>query len=154
MYADHDVIGYITFVGMMLLFGIMILLLYGVYRCMRIILYNFRKKSVLSVDYTQSQLSQGGRIVFKANLNVWLARGFIKSKIRSPFGDMQEFSSYYDKDTGFLAMEKWTGYHASMVMQHIVSGKVQKGAIPIEKAMSGIDFYDYAKKRNYSIKIF
>ena len=60
---------------------------------------------------------------------------------------------YFDSETGFLAMEQWTGYHASMVMQHIVDGKVENGAIPIEKAMSGVDFYKYAKERKYNINI-
>ncbi len=59
----------------------------------------------------------------------------------------------YNDETEFLAMEQWTGYHASMVMQHIVNGKVPLGAHPIEKALSGADFYDYAKSRGYKIKI-
>ena len=60
---------------------------------------------------------------------------------------------YFDKKTGFLAMEQWTGYHASMVMQHIMNGKIETGAIPIEKAMSGSDFYKYAINRKYNIRI-
>ena len=63
-----------------------------------------------------------------------------------------ECIEYFDKETGFLAMEKWTGYHASMVMQHIVNGSVGKGVISIEKAISGSDFYNSAIKRNYKIK--
>ena len=59
----------------------------------------------------------------------------------------------YDNDTGFLAMEQWTGYHASMVMQHIANSKVPHGAHPIEKALSGIDFYNYAVQRGYEINI-
>lgn len=59
----------------------------------------------------------------------------------------------YDDETSFLAMEKWTGFHASIVMQHIVDGKVSAGAHPIEKALSGKDFYEYAKLRSYRIKI-
>ena len=59
----------------------------------------------------------------------------------------------YNEETGFLAMEMWTGFHASMVMQHIASSKVSAGAHPIEKALSGKDFYDYAKARAYDIKI-
>ena len=50
-------------------------------------------------------------------------------------------------------MEKWTGFHASMVMQHIMNGKVDLGAHPIEIAMRGTDFYDYAITRGYDIKI-
>ena len=59
----------------------------------------------------------------------------------------------YDKNTNFLAMEKWTGFHASMVMQHIMNKKVSLGAHPIENAMKGTDFYDYALQRGYDIKI-
>jgi len=59
----------------------------------------------------------------------------------------------YDEDTGFLAMEKWTGFHASMVMQHIMNDKVGLGAHSIENAMSGSAFYDYAVQRGYDIRI-
>ena len=62
-----------------------------------------------------------------------------------------ECIEYFDKETGFLAMEKWTGYHASMVMQHIINGSVEKGVVSIEKAISGSDFYNSAIKRNYKI---
>ncbi len=50
-------------------------------------------------------------------------------------------------------MEMWTGFHASMVMQHIANSKVSLGVNPIEKALSGIDFYDYSKQRGYEIEI-
>ena len=59
----------------------------------------------------------------------------------------------YDDKTQLMAMEKWTGWHASIVMQHIANGKIKEGAYPIEKALSGKDFYEQAKKRNYKIKI-
>ena len=50
-------------------------------------------------------------------------------------------------------MEQWTGYHASMVMKHIMDGKVDLGAHPIENALSGSAFYDYAIQRGYDLKI-
>ena len=59
----------------------------------------------------------------------------------------------YNEDTKFLAMEMWTGFHASMVMQHIAASKIESGAYPIEKALSGNDFYNYALSRNYKIEI-
>ena len=59
----------------------------------------------------------------------------------------------YNEGTGFLAMEMWTGFHASMVMQHIASSKVPVGAHPVEKALSGTDFYNYSKARGYDIHI-
>ena len=59
----------------------------------------------------------------------------------------------YNEKTGFLAMEMWTGFHAAMVMQHIANSRVRPGAHPIEKALSGIDFYNYSKNRGYGITI-
>ena len=59
----------------------------------------------------------------------------------------------YDEKTGFLAMEKWTGWHASIVMIEILNNNIPKGAIPIEKALSGSVFYKRAKERSYNIKI-
>jgi len=58
----------------------------------------------------------------------------------------------YDSKTGFMAMEKWTGWHASIVMQKIVEGVIKPGAYPIEKALSGKEFYKQALKRGYKIK--
>ena len=58
----------------------------------------------------------------------------------------------YDSETGFMAMEKWTGWHASIVMQKIMDGSIKPGAHPIEKALSGKDFYKESQKRGYNIK--
>ena len=52
-----------------------------------------------------------------------------------------------------MAMEKWTGWHASIVMQMIIKGEIKPGAYPVEKALSGKQFYKEALKRNYNIKI-
>jgi hypothetical protein len=51
-----------------------------------------------------------------------------------------------------MAMEKWTGWHASIVMQKIIDGSIKSGAYPIEKAMTGTDFYNECIKRGYNIK--
>ena len=59
----------------------------------------------------------------------------------------------YNEQTKFLAMEMWTGFHASMVMQHIGASKIDLGAYPIELALSGNDFYNYALTRDYKIEI-
>ena len=59
----------------------------------------------------------------------------------------------YDSETGFMAMEKWTGWHASIGMQHILDGNVPYGTHSIENAISGKDFYEAALKRKYSINI-
>ena len=59
----------------------------------------------------------------------------------------------YDEETGFLAMEKWTGWHASIVMIEILKGNIGHGAIPIEKALSGNIFHRRALERSYNIQI-
>ena len=78
------------------------------------------------------------------------ATGLLDGKLKTKRVDCVE---RYNLKTGFLAMEMWTGFHASMVMQHIASSKVPLGAHPIESALSGQDFYDYANTRGYNIEI-
>ena len=68
-------------------------------------------------------------------------------------GYRYEVVESYDDDTGFMAMEKWTGWHASIVMQKIMDGTIKKGAYPIEKALSGKDFYKEIIKRDYNLTI-
>ena len=58
----------------------------------------------------------------------------------------------FDEKTGFTAMEKWTGWHASIIAIHITKNKIV-GAIPVEKIMSGSEFLLEAKKRNFNIKL-
>ena len=65
----------------------------------------------------------------------------------------REVIEKYDDKTGFMAMEKWTGWHASIVMQKIMDGTIKKGAYPIEKALSGKDFYKEIIKRDYNLTI-
>jgi saccharopine dehydrogenase-like NADP-dependent oxidoreductase len=67
-------------------------------------------------------------------------------------GIRYEVVEKYDDKTQFMAMEKWTGWHASIVMQKIMDGTIKSGAYPIEKALSGNDFYNEIIKRNYNIK--
>ena len=58
----------------------------------------------------------------------------------------------YDEETGLTAMEKFTGWHASMVAILSAQNKLPKGAIPIEKALSGPMLMEEAKKRKWTIK--
>ena len=64
-----------------------------------------------------------------------------------------ECTETYDSETDFMAMEKWTGWHASIVMQKIMDGSIKPGTHPIEKAMTGTEFYNEAIKRGYDIKL-
>lgn len=60
---------------------------------------------------------------------------------------------YYDKKLDLTAMEKWTGWHISIMALEIAYDRVDKGAISVEKAISGHTFFEEASKRDYDIKI-
>ncbi len=77
-------------------------------------------------------------------------RGFVNDiKTKSTI----ECVEFFDKETGFSAMEKWTGWHASIVAIEIAKNKISNGAIPIEKALSGSVFYENSLLRNYNLSI-
>ena len=78
------------------------------------------------------------------------AVGTDKGKAKTVVIDIQDT---YDEETKFLAMEKWTGWHASIVMIEILNGNIDSGAISIENALSGKVFYDRAIERSYDIRI-
>ena len=73
-----------------------------------------------------------------------------QGKAKTVIVDIQE---KYDEESGFLAMEKWTGWHASIVMIEILNGNIRHGAIPIERALPGSTFYKEALNRSYDIEI-
>ncbi len=64
-----------------------------------------------------------------------------------------EFIHYYDEATGFTAMEQATGWHASILTAAILQGRVPKGVVPVERAMSGSDFVDEAARRGFNIRL-
>lgn len=58
----------------------------------------------------------------------------------------------YDEATGFTAMQKLTGWHASIIAILSASGKAVKGAVPVHKAVSGKLIIEEAKRRGFEIK--
>lgn len=64
-----------------------------------------------------------------------------------------ETLEYYDDKTNFYAMEKWTGWHASMMAIRIANKELSPGAISVENAMTGSYFLKEGKKRGYKIDI-
>ena len=66
-----------------------------------------------------------------------------------------ELIDFYDEETGFTAMERTTGWDASIVAIMMAHGNIQKGAIPVELAIPGEDFVAELKKRgiNFTVKI-
>jgi len=60
---------------------------------------------------------------------------------------------YYDERTGFTAMEQGTGWHAAILTAAIARGRVPKGVVPVELAMSGSDFVAEAEKRGFRVTV-
>ncbi|UCG70045.1 MAG: saccharopine dehydrogenase NADP-binding domain-containing protein [Thermoplasmata archaeon] len=62
-----------------------------------------------------------------------------------------ELLDYYDEKTGFSAMQRLTGWHASIVAILAAQEKIKSGAIPIE-TVPGKIIIEEAKGRGFSIK--
>lgn len=58
----------------------------------------------------------------------------------------------YDEVTGFTAMQRLTGWHASMVSILQAQEKVEAGALPVERAVPGRVIVEEARKRGLSIE--
>lgn len=58
----------------------------------------------------------------------------------------------YDEKTGFTAMQRLTGWHASIMTILMTQGKVEKGTHSVEKAVPGSVVVEEALKRGFAIK--
>jgi lysine 6-dehydrogenase len=56
----------------------------------------------------------------------------------------------YDEETGFTAMEKLTGWHASMIAIFAAKENFFKGCVPVEKILGGKTLVEEARKRGWS----
>ena len=59
---------------------------------------------------------------------------------------------YYDEKTGFTAMERTTGWHAAMMAAFAARGEIAKGAIPVERAISGKRIMDECRTRGMKVE--
>lgn len=60
---------------------------------------------------------------------------------------------YEDRKTGFTAMQRTTGFSASIILQMLAQGKVlEKGFVPVEKAVRGHAFLSEIRKRGIDVK--
>lgn len=64
-----------------------------------------------------------------------------------------ELIDYYDDITGFSAMQRLTGWHASVMSILEVQNKVKKGAVSVNNAISGDLMINELRKRGLNIKI-
>ncbi|MGD9139910.1 MAG: hypothetical protein PVJ42_00055 [bacterium] len=64
-----------------------------------------------------------------------------------------ELVDRYDESTGFSAMQRLTGWHASIIAILAVRGEVGKGVVPVEAAVSGGRIVEEARLRGLDIKM-
>ncbi|MGP0564653.1 MULTISPECIES: saccharopine dehydrogenase family protein [unclassified Nitrospina] len=57
-----------------------------------------------------------------------------------------------DLDTGFTAMEKLTGWHASLIAILAAKGALPRGAVPVDSALSGETFDREIEKRGWELR--
>ena len=58
-----------------------------------------------------------------------------------------------DGETGFTAMEKLTGFSASIYALAIAAGELEHGALRYEEAMSGTRFVEEIKRRGIALRL-
>lgn len=64
-----------------------------------------------------------------------------------------ELIEYYDAKTGFTAMERITGGHASIMAILATRGQVSPGAIPVELAVPGETVVQETKRRGFKVRV-
>lgn len=57
-----------------------------------------------------------------------------------------------DPTTGFTAMERLTGFSMSIVAQAVAAGRVARGAVRYEQAMSGGEFVEEIRRRGIDVR--
>ena len=59
---------------------------------------------------------------------------------------------YFDDATGFTAMERTTGWHAAMMAIFAARGVISRGAVPVERAISGKRILDECRARGMKVQ--
>jgi lysine 6-dehydrogenase len=62
-----------------------------------------------------------------------------------------ELIDRYDEATGLSAMQRLTGWHASIIAILAVRGEVARGVVPVEAAVSGAKIVEEARLRGFDI---
>jgi len=84
--------------------------------------------------------------------DVCIVRAHAKGKKNGqPTEAVVEVIDYYDETTGFTAMQRMTGWHASIVAAMMAKKGIPTGALPLELAVPARAFVREAKKRGFKI---
>lgn len=63
-----------------------------------------------------------------------------------------ELIDLYDDETGFTAMQRLTGWHASIIAILAAQGRILRGAVPVELVAPGQTVVEEARRRGFSIE--
>jgi lysine 6-dehydrogenase len=75
----------------------------------------------------------------------------VGKKDGAPAEAVAEVIDYYDEATGLSAMQRTTGWHASIVAAMIARGETPAGSLPVEVAIPGDTFVREARRRGFLI---
>ncbi len=81
---------------------------------------------------------------------VWVYASGEKSG--APYEISVQYIDYHDDETGFTAMERCTGFSASIIAIGVATGTVPRGIIPYEQSMSGHAFVREFLKRGFVLR--
>lgn len=75
----------------------------------------------------------------------------VGEKNNRPAEAVLDIVDFYDERTGFTAMERTTGWHASIVAIMMARGETPRGAKPLEIAVPGASFVREMKRRGINL---
>lgn len=75
----------------------------------------------------------------------------VGEKNNRPAEAVLDVLDFYDERTGFTAMERTTGWHASIVAIMMARGETRRGAKPLEIAVPGSSFVREMKRRGINL---
>jgi lysine 6-dehydrogenase len=62
-----------------------------------------------------------------------------------------ELVDRYDETTGFTAMQRLTGWHASIMLIAAVTGQIPSGVTSVERALPGVAVVDEVRRRGFNL---
>jgi lysine 6-dehydrogenase len=70
----------------------------------------------------------------------------------APYSISLQFVEYHDEATGFTAMERCTGFAASIIAIGVAKGVVPRGIVPYEQSMTGRQFVAEWLRRGFTLR--
>jgi lysine 6-dehydrogenase len=119
---------------------------------------------LLDMDPVQvGQVQVAPREVLHALLEPKIKRDIVKDicvmRVRAdgrkdgrPASATVELVDRYDEATGFTAMQRLTGWHASIMLIAAVTGQIAPGVTSVERALPGVAVVDEVRRRGFNLR--